>query len=89
MKQRMTHMSDTKKLPYMPNSHAAGIYIASNTLSNGSETYDVVLSYYGEIKLPAVTLKDADALALALKAAIEKHTNTEVEYDDPERFGVY
>jgi hypothetical protein len=80
--------SEAKKRPYSPG-HDAGIYIASNKLDDGSETYDVVLSYFGDVRLPAVTLKDADALALALKDVIEKHTTVEVTYDDPERFGVY
>lgn len=71
-----------------------GIHIASNTLSDGSETYDVVISPIlrkdGQgFRIPAVTLKDADKFAVALQKLITKHTVAEVTYDDPERYGVY
>ena len=71
-----------------------GIHIASNTLSDGSETYDVVIASmlrtdgHG-VRIPAVTLKDADEFAVALRDLVMKHTVAEVTYDDPERFGIF
>ena len=69
------------------------IYITATTLTDGSETYDVVvaplLKSDGIIRLPAGTLTDADAFAVALQELITKHTVAEVTYDDPGLFGTF
>ena len=54
------------------------IYIARNQLSDGSETFDVVMS---GVRFAAVSFKDAEALAVKLGNAISAHTATEVSYD--------
>ncbi len=49
----------------------------TNRLSDGSETFDLLLC--GDLRLTAVTEADAEALIHTLKVAIEFHTNSTVE----------
>lgn len=58
------------------------IHTATNTLSDGSEVVDIVLSQYGQqIRLQAVTLSDATDLAVLLKDVINLHTVTDATID--------
>lgn len=55
------------------------ITVIRRYLSDGSPVYDVRI---GGIDLPAVSERDADALAEKVKDAIEDHTNARVRISD-------
>ena len=48
------------------------VEIIECTLSDGSKVYDVV---FGDARMPAVTLRDAESMAYAIAAAINNHSN--------------
>lgn len=48
------------------------VNIVEQTLSDGSKAYDVV---FGDVVMPAVTLRDAESMAYAIAAAINNHSN--------------
>ena len=48
------------------------VNIVERTLSDDSKVYDVV---FGNVLLPAVTLRDAESMAYQIAAAINNHSN--------------